>query len=303
MNLYANLANAMKGFLEKDAYVFYGNSETYRELDEKVNQFAFGLTQQGIGKGDTVALMLGNSPEFIIAYYGTLCAGATVVPVNPAFSAREINYILSDSKAKGIVAEVELQAVLNEMKHTLPFLEFTVYTRPLDHELEFGSFLHNNVHEFKGPPIKEENVAVILYTSGTTGDPKGVMLTHKNLHSNAEACLALFDLTSEDRIVTVLPVFHIFCMTVCMNASILSGATMLLLPKFSPKDVIGTIYCSQATVFAGVPTMYNFLLQGSADPEKFLSLRICISGGASLPLAVINSFKEHTVFKSKRVMV
>jgi long-chain acyl-CoA synthetase len=284
----------MKKFPEKDAYVFRRESETYRGLYEKVNQFAFRLTQEGIRKGDTVAILLGNSPEFIIAYYGALCAGATVVPVNPFFTPLEISYILSDSNAKGVVAEAELQIVLNELKLTLPFLEFIVYTRPLDKELEFSSFLNNNVYEFNCPGIKEDDVAVILYTSGTTGEPKGVMLTHKNLYSNAEACLKLFELTSEDKIIAVLPIFHIFCMTVCMNTSILNGATMLLLQKFSPKDVIETIYKSKATVFAGVPTMYNFLLKGSAEPEKFRSLKICISGGASLPLAVINSFKEHT---------
>lgn len=294
MNLYMNLADSMKSFPEKDAYLFRGESSTYRELNNKVNQFASRLRQEGIGKGDTVAILLGNSPEFIIAYYGALCAGATIVPVNPTFTAREIRYILCDSKTKGVVAEAELQTVLNEVKHTLPILEFIVYTRPLDQELEFSSFLNNNEYEFNGPETKEDDVAVILYTSGTTGEPKGVMLTHKNLHSNAEACLELFELTPAEKIITVLPIFHIFCMTVCMNASILSGATMLLLPKFSPKEVIETIYSRQATVFAGVPTMYSFLLQGSAEPEKFRSLKICISGGASLPLAVIKSFKEHT---------
>lgn len=294
MNLYMNLANAMKRSPEKNAYVFGRESETFRGLNDKVNQFAFRLTQEGIGKGDTVAILLGNSTAFIIAYYGILCAGATVVPVNPTFTAREISYILSDSRAKGVIAEAELGPLLKNLKHTIPFLEFTVYTRPMDQELEFSSFFNNKVNKFISPEINGDDLAVVLYTSGTTGEPKGVMLTHKNLHSNAEACLELFELTAKDRIVTVLPIFHIFCMTVCMNASILSGATMLLLPKFSPKDVIETIYSSKATVFAGVPTMYNFLLQGSAEPEKYRTLRICISGGASLPLAVINSFKDHT---------
>ena len=120
------------------------------------------------------------------------------------------------------------------------------------------------------------------------------MLTHKNLQSNAEAVRDLFEMTAEDRVVTVLPIFHVFCMTVCFNAPILSGSTMILLPKFSPQEVVETFVKEQATVFAGVPTMYNFLLQIPTTKEQFSSLRICISGGSSLPVAVLNKFQEHT---------
>ncbi len=294
MNLYTNLSNAMKRFPEKEAYTFMDESTTFQELDIKVNKFAHSLALQGIGKGDTIALLLGNTPNFIIAYYGALSVGAQVLPVNPTFTSREIIFILSDSKAKGVVAEASLQSAFNEIKQDLSFLDFIVYTQPLENELSISNFLDNDVVDYKGPIVEEDDVAIILYTSGTTGDPKGVMLTHKNMHSNALACVELFELTPEDRVITVLPIFHVFCMTVCMNASILSGATMLILQKFSPNEVIETISKYKATVFAGVPTMYNFLLQVSTDSEKFSSLRFCVSGGAALPVAVINGFKEHT---------
>ncbi|WP_078427856.1 long-chain-fatty-acid--CoA ligase [Alkalihalobacterium alkalinitrilicum] len=294
MNLYTNLSNSFKLYPEKEAYVFLNESTTFRELHQKVNQFAHSLSQQGIKKGDSVALLLGNTPEFIIAYYGALCSGATVVPVNPTFTSREIEYILSNSKAKGVIADASLHTTLTEVKLKLPTISFIVYTKAIESELAFESFVNHNVQTFAGPSIEEEDLAVILYTSGTTGNPKGVMLTHKNLLSNAEACRDLFEMTKEDRVVTVLPIFHVFCMTVCFNASILSGATMLLIPKFSPQDVVETISKQQATIFAGVPTMYNFLLQIPTTKEQFSSLRISISGGASLPVALLHKFKEHT---------
>jgi long-chain acyl-CoA synthetase len=145
----------------------------------------------------------------------------------------------------------------------------------------------------EAPEIKQDDLAVILYTSGTTGDPKGAMLTHLNLGSNADACTQLFELTHEDRIITALPIFHVFCMTVCMNAAITSGATMLLLPKFSPSEVIKTIREEKATLFVGVPTMYNFLLQiPNATEKDFQTIRGCISGGAPMPVALLYKFEK-----------
>ncbi|MDE5415065.1 long-chain-fatty-acid--CoA ligase [Alkalihalobacterium chitinilyticum] len=294
MNLYSNLTNALNLNPDKEAYIFLNESTTYRELHQKVNQFAHSLSQQGIEKGDTVALLLGNTPEFVVAYYGTICAGATVVPVNPTFTAREIEYILTNSKAKGVIADASLHTPLTEVRQKVSSVDFVVYTKPVESELAFESFIDNDVQNFNGPVVEENDVAVILYTSGTTGAPKGVMLTHKNLQSNAEAVKDLFEMTAEDRVVTVLPIFHVFCMTVCFNAPILSGSTMILLPKFSPQEVVETFVKEQATVFAGVPTMFNFLLQIPTTKEQFSSLRICISGGSSLPVAVLNKFQEHS---------
>lgn len=294
MDIYTNLSNAVNRFPEKEIYVYLNESTTYQELNIKVHQFAQSLSQQGIGKGDNVALILGNTPDFIIAYYGCLLIGTTVVPVNPTYTSREIEYILTNSQAKGIVANSALQSTLNGMKDELLSLKLIVYTEALDNELAMESFLDNPIDNIQAPSIHEDDVAVILYTSGTTGTPKGVMLTHKNLQSNAEACLKLFELTKDDIVVIALPIFHVFSMTVCLNAPILAGATMLLIPQFSPIEVTKRIQEQKATVFAGVPTMYNFLLQVPSSPEQFQSLRICISGGSSLPVAILNKFKDYT---------
>lgn len=299
MNLYSNLMNMASKDPEKEAYSFADKSTTYKQLNSLVEKFSQGLSQQGIKKGDHVALLLGNTPDFVIAYYGVLRLGGTVVPINPTFTPREIQYILLNSKAKGIVAVSTLQPILQEIAKETPYLDTIVYTEALENELSIHSFLENAVSPVSSATITEEDIAVVLYTSGTTGVPKGVMLTHKNLHSNAESCIQFLELTKDDRIVTVLPLFHVFCMTICMNASILAGATMIMIPSFSPVELIEKMNKNKATIFAGVPTMYNFLLQVATTGEKLQSLRLCVSGGASLPLAVLDKFKQLTGLEIK----
>jgi long-chain acyl-CoA synthetase len=292
-NLNANLKRIASDFPNRNAYHFMNTSTTYAQLDQLVERLASALTTQGIGKGDAVALLLGNSPHFVIAYYGVLRTGAAVVPINPIFSPREIEYILSNSGAKAAIAIPHLQPVLTAMKQQLDHLQFVLYTEQVEAEPSFEEFIQGANPDFESPEIDKEDLAVILYTSGTTGEPKGAMLTHLNIGSNAQACTKLFELTHQDRIITVLPIFHVFCMTVCMNATITSGATMLLLPKFSPTEVVKTIREQKATIFAGVPTMYNFLLQiPDATAEDFQTIRSCVSGGAPMPVALLNKFEQ-----------
>jgi long-chain acyl-CoA synthetase len=146
---------------------------------------------------------------------------------------------------------------------------------------------------YQGPELKDDDTAIILYTSGTTGKPKGAMLTHKNLYSNASDVGDYLRMNDQDRVITTLPLFHVFCLTVALNAPLLSGATLLIAPKFSPKEIFELAKEYEATVFAGVPTMYNFLYQyPESNPEDFKSLRLCISGGASLPVALLTNFEK-----------
>lgn len=292
-NLSDNLKNAAMKFPNNKAYCFMNQSATYSELNQLVNRFASGLSAQGIGKGDKIALLLGNTPQFLIAYYGILLTGASVVPINPIFTSREISYILLNSQAKAVIATSSLQALLADLKEQLKTLKLVIYTEPVESEYTFDMFLQDSNSVYESPSVDEEDLAVILYTSGTTGDPKGAMLSHRNMASNAEAVSKMFELIPEDRVVTVLPMFHVFCMTVCMNAPIASGATMLILPRFSPTEVIKTIREEQATVFVGVPTMYNFMFQlNESTADDFSSVRLCISGGAPIPVELLNKFEE-----------
>ena len=141
--------------------------------------------------------------------------------------------------------------------------------------------------------VDENETAIILYTSGTTGSPKGAMLTHKNIYSNARDVADYLDFSGDDRVVATLPVFHVFALTVVVNAPLIKGATIILIPRFSPGDVFNTIKESKATIFAGVPTMYNFMNQfPNGRKEDFESVRIAISGGSSLQVALLHSFEE-----------
>lgn len=292
-NLSEILKRIANDFPDRIVYQFIDKSTTYAELDFLVDRFAAALAKEGIGKGDAVALLLGNTPHFVIAYYGILRAGAAAVPINPIFSPREIEYILVNSEAKAVISIPQLQPVLSAFKQRLDQLVLVVYTDQLVSEWSFEQFVRSANLNFISPIIEKDDLAVVLYTSGTTGDPKGAMLTHLNMGSNAQACTKLFEITHEDRIITVLPIFHVFCMTVCMNATITCSATMVLMPKFSPTEVVKTIREQQATIFVGVPTMYNFLLQvPDAKPEDFLSIRSCVSGGAPLPVALLNKFEQ-----------
>ncbi|MEH7453309.1 long-chain-fatty-acid--CoA ligase [Gottfriedia acidiceleris] len=292
-NLYENLNRSAINFPDSIAYLYGDQCVTYRKLNQLVNQFAAGMSAQGIGKGDRVAILLGNSPEFLIAYYGILRLGAFVVPINPLFTQDEISYILENSQVKAVIPHESVEPKLSELKKQLINLDLVIYTEAKKQEWTWEHLMNSGTSVIGSPFIDQEDLAVILYTSGTTGRPKGAMLTHRNLASNADSISKLLELDETDRVVAVLPMFHVFCMTVCLNAPIACGATVIIQPKFSPVDVVGTIQKRNATVFAGVPTMYNFINQlPDASSEHFKSIRICISGGASIPVELLHKFES-----------
>ncbi|PGS55929.1 long-chain-fatty-acid--CoA ligase [Bacillus sp. AFS041924] len=292
-NLYENLKRSAIHFPECTAYIFGDQCVTYRELDQQVNQFAAGLSAKGIGKGDGVALLLGNSSEFLIAYYGILRLGAFVVPINPLFTQVEICYIIKNSQVKVVIAHGSLEEKLVNIKKELINLNFVIYIEEKKQEWTWNRLMESRGHVIETTIVDPEDLAVILYTSGTTGKPKGAMLTHRNLVSNADSISRLVELDETDRVVAVLPMFHVFCMTVCLNAPIARGATILIQPKFSPADLVSTIHKRNATVFAGVPTMYSFINQlPEANSEDFRSIRVCISGGASIPVELLHKFES-----------
>ncbi|WP_438823716.1 fatty acid--CoA ligase family protein [Bacillus sp. JJ1764] len=285
-----------------------GKSSTYAELDAAITKFASGLEKLGVKQGDHIALLLGNSPHFVISLYGALRLGATVIPVNPIYTQDEIGYILNNGDVK-VVVGLDMMIPLAEKVHThLPKVEHFIICETDQKGLEQPGVENLSVYSkmksftdtvatgeitFKGPELQDDDTAIILYTSGTTGKPKGAMLTHKNLYSNAKDIGDYLKMNSDDKVITVLPMFHVFCLTVALNAPLLSGASLLIEPKFSPKEIFRITKEYKATVFAGVPTMYNFLYQfPESNPEDLQSLRLCISGGASLPVALLKNFEQ-----------
>ncbi|KKK36420.1 long-chain fatty acid--CoA ligase [Mesobacillus campisalis] len=307
MNITSRLHETALELGEKPAYHFMGQTSTYAELDAAVSKFASGLVQLGIRKGDHIALLLGNSPHFVISLYGALRLGATVIPVNPIYTADEIGYILHNGDVKAVVGLDLMVPLAEKMYEKLPNIAHYIICESGQPEVDqdgsnlslrskmksFTSVLASGEASFKGPELDKDDTAVILYTSGTTGKPKGAMLTHGNLYSNAIDVSDYLRIAKEDRVITTLPMFHVFCLTVALNAPLMNGGTLLIVPRFSPGEIFQIARDFQATVFAGVPTMYNFLLQyPEGRAEDLQSLRLCISGGASMPVALLENFER-----------
>lgn len=261
---------------------------TYAELDERSAHLASLLGARGVGPGDRVGVMLPNVPEFPIAYYGVLRAGAIVVPMNVLLKRREIAFYLEDSGAKLLLAwhgfAEEAGAGAAEAGAELIEVEPAGFAALLA-EQEPASGLAET---------EESDTAVILYTSGTTGKPKGAELTHANLHKNADvSCRTTCEIEAGDVVLGSLPLFHSFGQTVSMNASLLAGATLTLVPRFDPGEALATMQRDGVTHFYGVPTMYGALLHHSGRGDYDTSaLRTCITGGASMPVEVLRGFEE-----------
>lgn len=256
-------------------------SYTYEEMSFVIEGIARNLKQKGYGEGDHLAIMMGNEPTFIFTLYAIWSIGATAIPLNPNYTSHEVDYILEQSDTRAVLIS-EQQTIENILNCTAE-----VILPIVDHLYPLTSI-----------PYSMQDVAVILYTSGTTGHPKGAMLTHENLFENAQDVAAFLGIYHDDRMITVLPVFHVFALTVAVNAPILQGATLLLQSHFSPSRIFEAANEQGATVIAGVPTMYNFLLHTDSHYEKPLgSIRLAISGGSSLPKAVIEQFEERFYLK------
>ncbi|MFS0865409.1 fatty acid--CoA ligase family protein [Fredinandcohnia sp. 179-A 10B2 NHS] len=308
MNLTKQLGETAKKYFDKPAYIFNNTSSTYAELDGAVTKFASGLEKLGVKKGDHIALVLGNTPHFVIGLYGALRLGATVIPINPIYTPDEIGYIVNNGDVRAIIT-LDLLVPLFEKKNAhLPNVEHIIACETpqgassgfdissliiLPKLKSFSEVIGSGDLTFVGPELDEDDMAVILYTSGTTGKPKGAMLTHKNLYSNARDIAEYLKITDQDKVITTLPMFHVFCLSVALNAPLMNGGTLLIVPKFSPKEIFHIAKTHEATVFAGVPTMYNFLLQyPEGNPEDLKSLRLCISGGAAMPVALLKGFEQ-----------
>lgn len=308
MNLVERVRATAKSQPGKTAYHFTGKDTSYAEFDQSVAMFASSLQDLGVNKGDHVALLLGNTPHFLISLYATMRLGATAIPVNPIYSPDEISYILNDSDAKVVVALEQLIPLVEAASVQLPAIEQYIVCETTGDTSEkvsqlseraqaktrlFTRVLAGGKPDMEPVDVDENETAIILYTSGTTGRPKGAMLTHKNLYSNASDVGEYLGFSSEDRVVATLPVFHVFALTVVVNAPLVKGATIVLLPRFSPGDVFHAVKEQKATIFAGVPTMYNFMVQyPEAEREDFSTIRLAISGGSSLPVALLENFEE-----------
>lgn len=309
----------------KNAIHFLGKDITFEEFYESAMKFANYLRKLGIEKGDRVAIMLPNCPQNAIAYYGILYAGGIVVQTNPLYKEREISYLMSDSGAKAIITldllfprvssilkETQLENIIvTSIKDYLPFPKNVLY--PFVQKKENGIVVkveHRGIHHLYTEIMKstrpetirldfdfEEDIALLQYTGGTTGPPKGVMLTHKNLIANAEMCNAwLYKSKEGDEIAMgILPFFHVYGMTTVLIFSVMCGNKMVLIPKFDFKTALKEIDKQKPTLFPGAPTIYIGLLN-HPDIAKYdlSSIKACLSGSAALPVDVQEKFEKVT---------
>ncbi|WKG11895.1 long-chain fatty acid--CoA ligase [Nocardia sp. PE-7] len=261
---------------------------SYDELEECTARVAAFLHDRGIEPGDRVALMLPNVPEFVVLYYGILRAGAVVVPMNPLLKSREVAYYLRDS---GAVLLFDWVDGPGEGPHGARETGTEALTIDADLLTELLAGHHPRRADHS---ISAEEPAVILYTSGTTGTPKGAALSHAGLVHNADIyATTVLDIGTDDVILGCLPLFHTFGQTCAMNAAIRSGACLTLVPRFEPAAVFEAIARDGVTVFAGVPTMYSALLYAPGAAEADVStLRRCVCGGASLPVELLHGFEK-----------
>jgi long-chain acyl-CoA synthetase len=286
-NLATTLVNTTGSHPDRTAVRLDDRALRYRDLDDLSARVAAWLLRRGITAGDRVGLMAPNVPEFLALYYGILRVGAVVVPMNPQFKSREVDYYLSDSAASLALAwhGVADQAA----KGAAGAGTDLVIIEPSD----FASTLADVGPEPAVADRAPSDTAVILYTSGTTGQPKGAELTHANLLTNVEVTrTTLLNLGPQDVVLGALPLFHSFGQTVGMGCAMASGGCLTLLPRFDPVLALETIKRDQVTVLMGVPTMYAAILHSAGDAADTASLRLCVSGGAAMPVEIMRAFEK-----------
>ena len=323
--LHTNLEQSARKHPDATATIFLNAKMTYRELDELADRFAAALQQMGVNKGARVAIYTANCPQFVIAYYGALKAGAIAVTFNPLYAAREVEFQLNDSGAEVMLAMSRFYPIVKQIRARTPLKHVILtnikeYFPPLT-RLLFTLFKERsegdrqdisgdaNTYWFqdllsKAPvkptpvEVRPTDTACLLYTGGTTGVPKGAELSHANLMANAVMCRAWLHDAQEAQEVTLtaLPLYHSYAMTTCMNQSMYLAGAMILIPN--PRDIPGlmkTISKHKPTLFPGVPTMY-VAFNNFPDIDKYdvSSIRACISGAAGLPVEVQKRFQELT---------
>jgi long-chain acyl-CoA synthetase len=288
MNLAESLARTAAAHPRRVAIRLGEDTFSYRDLDDGSARVAGLLAARGLVPGDAVGIMLPNVPQFAVVYFGVLRAGGLVVPMNPLLKAREVAYYLGDSGASVIFAWHAAAA------------EAEIGAKQVDAEaivVDPATFTDLLGTATPAPAVIDragDDTAVILYTSGTTGHPKGAELTHANLIKNAEVTgRDLLQIGEDDVIFGGLPLFHSFGQTCTLNTAVAAGASLTVLPRFDPAQALRMLADHHATVFAGVPTMYSALLH-VPDREDYdvSALRVSVSGGAAMPVEVLRQFED-----------
>ncbi|PGS53476.1 long-chain fatty acid--CoA ligase [Bacillus sp. AFS041924] len=283
---------------------FYGKRNTYKEVHSAVMSFASALQKNEVQKGDRVAIMLPNCPQYIISYYGILTVGGIVTQINPMSVERELMELLNDSGAETIVVLNIFYPIVNSIMDETSLRKIIVVNLADTEEsgdscITFEKFLKSGDQDVIPVMIdSNEDVAILQYTGGTTGRSKGVMLTHRNLYANimqqSEFFKGAFD-PGRERVLSIIPFFHVYGMNVCINLSVFMANEIIMLPRFEIQEVLNTIKNEQPTLFPGVPTMYVALIN-HPESEKYDidAIKLCNSGSAPMPVELMKQFENKT---------
>jgi len=296
MGLASILRETAKRFGDKPALVFQDKPVTYAELDREVDRFAAGIASLGIKAGDRVALLVQNTPSFVSSYLGIARAGAVTVPLNTMFTAEEVSYIVSDSEARAIVVSESFLGAVGGLRETLPMLEHVIV---VGDRAPIGAMTVDQLMSRTGPvPDADpgmDALAALPYTSGTTGKPKGAMLTHGNLTANLDQMSRVPRLAvgPDDVILLVLPLFHIYALNVILGLTLREGATAVLQERFDASASLQAIERHRVTLLFGAPPMFVAWLNTPGATDRDLSsVRVAVSGAAPLPGAVLEEFQN-----------
>ncbi len=298
------LEKSAKDFPKRSAVVFAGTRYSYQSLAGMVNQCAGALAAMGVKKGDRVALMTPNCPQYILGYLATLKLGAIVVQVNPMYVERELEYILKDSGAQTIIAYDVLYPRIKNVRKRTALENVIVFSlgKPAgaidENAIQAELLLPKYPPQFQQVPVNmNEDVAVFQYTGGTTGVSKGAMLTNLNLTANTLQVAEWLETMEygKDKVLCALPFFHSYGMTGCLNLSIMNAATMIIMAQFGIKECLELIKNEKPTIFPGVPTMYIAVNNHpNAQEYGIKTIKSCMSGSAPLPMEVVEIFEKLT---------
>jgi long-chain acyl-CoA synthetase len=299
MTLIQVLKNTADTHGDKQAILFENMSYTYKRLDGISSSLGWSLMELGINRGDRVVIFSPNCPEYLFAYFGIFRAGGAVVPINAMLKTREIEYVIEDCLPRILFIHNSLLKVILPIKERLLkcIERFIVIggVRPEfgQESIPFGDLITKSTESVVEPLVSGDDMAMILYTSGTTGTPKGCILSHESLVCSTEFSIKATGHQSSDKVLCCAPMFHIYGFSISIASSIYSGATMVIMDRFDAKRVIEVIKAHKINIFVGVPTMFSYLLK---EPEihsnDFEDLKLNVSSGASLPIKVLSEYEK-----------
>lgn len=280
-------------FSDKPAIIYKDDTLTYKELGRKINSLAATLKRLDIGKGDSVAVMLPNVPEFVISYFAVMKLGAVAVTLNTASTSHELRYLLDNSDARAAITASTSAKRFEDVREELPLFRHLIVTEGVEGDLSLDNILKENAPDVGTPPLTGDDPAVIVYTSGLTGKPMGAVLTHHNLYTQSRLLRDLCEGSHNDRGLALIPLFHTFGATANMLCALHMGAAMVMMDQFNLENIFKSIESHGVTYISAVPRVYlGMMLYDGADRFKVDSLRLCITGGSTMPVDYITLFEE-----------